>query len=181
MSSSGRLLVYPPSEYAVTYSADVSIPASSVSTETPRQTVSSFDHLVTQWMSRVISSLGRARNSSQVQPRGSSSSPAIEKSHSPGAVCGVGPADRTGKSAVTYWPGGNARDRRRRGDGPGTRARQWVASRPPFLPRSSDHAGLVADAAAPAGADADEDAPGQPLERGRGGLDRGRGAEGVLG
>src|SRR5258707_1201329 len=106
MSSSGRLVVYPPSEYWVTYSADVSIPARSVSIETPCQTVSSFDHLVTQWMSRVISSLGRARNSSQLQPRGSSSSPMIEKSHSSSEVCGVGPAERTGKSRVTYWPGG---------------------------------------------------------------------------
>ena len=42
-------------------------PSSSVSTETPSQTVSSFDHLVTQWMSTVISSLGSARNSSHVQ------------------------------------------------------------------------------------------------------------------
>src|SRR4026208_2058006 len=57
-------------------------------------------------MSRVISSLGRARNSSQVHLRGSSSSPTIEKSHSSSDVCGVGPAERTGKSLVTYWPGG---------------------------------------------------------------------------
>src|SRR5215831_16326802 len=104
MSSSGRLLVYPPSEYAFTYSADVSIPSRSVSTETPCQRVSSFDHLVTQWMSRVISSLGRARNSSQDQTRGSSSSPTIEKSHSSSDAWGVGPAESTGKSRVTYWP-----------------------------------------------------------------------------
>src|SRR6476659_3646011 len=57
-------------------------------------------------MSRVISSLGKARNSSQVQPRGSANSPMIEKSHSSSDVCGVGPAERTGKSRVTYWPGG---------------------------------------------------------------------------
>src|SRR5258706_10327144 len=106
MSSSGKLVVYPPSEYWVTYSADVSIPSRSVSTETPCQTVSSFDHFVTQWMSRVISSLGRARNSSQFHRRGSSKSPTIEKSHSSSDVCGVGPAERTGKSRVTYWPGG---------------------------------------------------------------------------
>src|ERR1700685_3028866 len=30
----------------------------------------------------------------------------MEKVHWPRAVCGVGPADRTGKSLVTYWPGG---------------------------------------------------------------------------
>src|SRR5918999_5514935 len=57
-------------------------------------------------MSRVTSSLGRARNSSQVQRRGSSTSPTTEKSHWSSGVCGVGPAERTGKSGVTYWPGG---------------------------------------------------------------------------
>src|SRR5260221_12224357 len=124
MSSSGKLVVCPPSEYWVTYSADVSIPSRSVSTETPCQTVSSFDHLVTQWMSRVISSLDRARNSSQLQPRGSSSSPMIEKSHSSSEVCGVGPADRPGKSRVTYWPGG-------------TRAGSASAARRPRNPRET--------------------------------------------
>src|SRR5918995_6338198 len=90
----------------MTYSAEVSIPSSSVSTETPCQTVSSFDHLVTQWMSTVTSSLGSARNSSHVHRRGSSTSPTIEKSQRSSGVRGVGPADRTGKSLVTYWPGG---------------------------------------------------------------------------
>jgi len=80
----------------MTYSADVSTPSSSVSTETPSQTVSSFVHLVTQWISLVISSLGSARNSSQVQRRGSSTSPTIEKSHASSGVCGVGPAESTG-------------------------------------------------------------------------------------
>src|SRR4029077_10434567 len=107
------------------YSACVSIPSRSVSTETPRQTVSSFDHLVTQWMSRVISSLGRARNSSQVQPRGWSRSPIVEKSHSRSGVCGVGPAERTGKSRVTYWPGG-------------TRAGSTFAARRPQNPRETN-------------------------------------------
>src|SRR5918998_2267755 len=87
-------------------SAAVDTPSSSVSTETPCQTVSSFDHLVTQWMSAVTSSLGSARSSSHVQRRGSSTSPTIEKSHSSSDLCGVGPAERTGKSLVTYWPGG---------------------------------------------------------------------------
>src|SRR4029077_8193833 len=90
----------------ITYFADVSILSRSVSIETPRHIVSSFDHLVTQWMSTVNSSLGRARNSSQAQPRSSSSSPVIEKFHSSRALCGVGPAESTGKSGVTYWPGG---------------------------------------------------------------------------
>src|SRR5918996_172970 len=80
--------------------------SSRVSTETPCHTVSSFDHLVTQWMSTVTSSLGRARNSSQVQRRGSSTSPTIEKSQRSSGVCGVGRAERRGKSGVTYWPAG---------------------------------------------------------------------------
>src|SRR5258708_40247382 len=46
---------------------------------------------------------------------------------------------------------------------------------------SSDEVGLVDDAVGLAGADADEDAFVQPVEPGRGGLDLGRGAEGVLG
>src|SRR2546430_13662446 len=75
-------------------------------------------------MSRVISSLGRARNCSQVQTRGWSSSPIIEKSHSWSAVCGVGPAERTGKSRVTYWPGG-------------TRAGFTSAARRPRNPRET--------------------------------------------
>src|SRR5215217_9140118 len=88
------------------YSAAVSIPSSSVSTETPSHLVSSFDHLVTQWMSRVISSEGRARNSSHVHLFGSSTSPPTEKSHSSSGVRGVGPAERTGKPSTRYWPGG---------------------------------------------------------------------------
>src|SRR5215203_4116078 len=90
------------------YSAAVSIPSSSVSTETPSHLVSSFDHLVTQWMSRVISSEGSARNSSQDHLFGSSSSPTTEKSHSSRGVRGVGPAERTGKPSSRYWPGGSA-------------------------------------------------------------------------
>src|SRR6266446_3165526 len=47
-------------------------------------------------------------------------------------------------------------------------------------PPSSDEVGLVDDAARLAAADADEDAFVQPVERGRGRLDPGRGAEGVF-
>jgi hypothetical protein len=72
------------------------MPSSRVSTDTPCQCVSSFDHLVTQWMSVVISSAGSARNSSHVQLRGSSTSPLIVKSHWSSGVCGVGPAESTG-------------------------------------------------------------------------------------
>src|SRR3954451_7888271 len=77
-----------------------------MSTETPSHSESSFDHFVTHWMSLVICSLGSARNSSHVQRRGSSISPAIVNVHSSSGVCGVGPADSTGKSSVTYWPPG---------------------------------------------------------------------------
>src|SRR3954453_4203054 len=58
-------------------------------------------------MSVVISSLGSARNSSNVQRLGSSTWPTIEKSHSSRGVRGVGPAERTGKPSTRYWPGGS--------------------------------------------------------------------------
>src|SRR5919199_1705363 len=89
------------------YSAAVSTPSSKVSTETPSHLVSSLDHLVTQWMSLVISSEGSWLNSSHVHLLGSSTSPTMEKSHSSSGVCGVGPAERTGKPSSRYWPGGS--------------------------------------------------------------------------
>src|SRR5919199_2121184 len=89
------------------YSAAVSTPSSSVSTETPSHLVPSFDHLVTQWMSLVISSEGSRLNSSHVHLLGSSTSPTMEKSHSSRGVRGVGPAERTGKPSSRYWPGGS--------------------------------------------------------------------------
>jgi hypothetical protein len=98
--------VYPPSEKAITYAAEVRTPSSRVSTETPSQRVSSLLHLVTQWMSRVTVSVGSRRNSSQVHCLGCSTSPVIEKVQSASGVRGVGPADSTGKSLVTYCPGG---------------------------------------------------------------------------
>src|SRR5215204_6159814 len=88
------------------YSAAVSTSSSNVSTETPSQVVPSFDHLVTQWMSLVISSEGKARNSSHDHVLGPSTSPSIVKSHSSRGVRGVGPAERTGKPSTRYWPGG---------------------------------------------------------------------------
>src|SRR5438067_182870 len=90
----------------MTYSALVSTPSSSVSSETPVHTVSSFDHLVTQWMSFVTVSLGRAWNSCQLHDTGSSTAPWIVKLHQSSGWCGVGPAESTGKSSVTYCPGG---------------------------------------------------------------------------
>src|SRR3712207_795992 len=90
------------------YSAAVSTPSSKVSTETPSHLVRSFDHLVTQWMSVVISSEGSCWNSSHVHLLGSSTSPKTEKSHCSSGVRGVGPAERTGKPSTRYWPGGSA-------------------------------------------------------------------------
>src|SRR5215203_7219361 len=90
------------------YWAAVSTSSSRVSTETPSQRVSSFDHFVTQWMSVVISSEGSCLNSSQVHLLGSSISPTTEKSHSSSRVRGVGPAERTGKPSSRYCPGGSA-------------------------------------------------------------------------
>src|SRR4051794_19058082 len=74
--------------------------------ETPVQVVPSLDHLVTQWMSTVTVSEGSAVNSSHVHDTGSSTAPLIKKLHSSSGVCGVGPADSTGKSRTTCWPGG---------------------------------------------------------------------------
>ena len=68
--------------------------------------MSSFVHFVTQLMSTVQSRAGRARNSSQVQLTGSRTRPSIENDQRSSGVRGVGPADRTGKSVVRYWPGG---------------------------------------------------------------------------
>src|SRR5690349_5043422 len=56
-------------------------------------------------MSFVTASDGSARSSSHVQPT-DSAPPSIVNVHSSSGVCGVGPADSTGKSSVTYWPGG---------------------------------------------------------------------------
>ena len=84
----------------------MSTPSINVSTDTPFQVVSSFDHLVTQWMSLVTVSDARAENSFHVQRLGSSISPSIVKVHWSRFTRGVGPADRTGKSVTTYCPGG---------------------------------------------------------------------------
>src|SRR6266702_8387938 len=100
------LVVYPPSLKATTYSAAVSTPAINVSTDTPFQAVSSFDHLVTQWMSTLMSSVGRLLNSSQAHVFGWSISPLMVKVHFARSTRGVGPAERTGKSLTVCWPGG---------------------------------------------------------------------------
>lgn len=71
------------------------------SISTPSEGVSSFDHLVTQWMSRICRVCGRALNSAQFHlPTGFGPSLSV-KDQSSMLICGVGPADRTGKFAVT--------------------------------------------------------------------------------
>src|SRR3970040_1802373 len=100
------------------YSALVSTPANSVSSETPFQTVSSFDHLVTQWTSTVIVSLGNAWNSAHVHESGFS-------------------GGRTRRAAP-------APDRRRRGACPGSRAR-WPSGVLPEL--SAEHPLLLLELA----------------------------------
>src|SRR5207247_3903688 len=116
------------SEKMVANSAAVSTPSINVSTPTPFQVVSSFDHLVTQWMSFVTVSVGRAWNSFQVQRLGSSISPSMENVHWSTSTRGVGPADRTGKSVTTYCLGG-------------TRELDAVAGRFPVNPRKTHRHG----------------------------------------
>src|SRR5258708_31887518 len=82
------------------------MPSMRVSTDTPVHAVSSFVHLVTQWMSVVKVSWGSSLNSFHVHRFGSSISPSMEKVHCSSDTRGVGPADRTGKSPTTCWPGG---------------------------------------------------------------------------
>src|SRR6266571_1259230 len=117
------------------------MPSSSASTDTPSQVVSSFDHLVTQWMSRVTDSVGSARISSHVHVLSGSTAPRTEKLHSSSGVCGVGPAESTGKSSTTYWPGGT------RSGGASSRLRplkprETIGMRPPF---GVPHHALVID------------------------------------
>src|SRR5512140_2943364 len=73
------------------------------STSTPSQDVSSFDHLVTQWMSRIWWLLGRALNSAQFHLATGFGPTFSVKDQSPRLICGVGPADSTGKSAVSDY------------------------------------------------------------------------------
>jgi hypothetical protein len=77
-----------------------------VSIDTACQWVSSLDQRVTQWMSAVTFSCGSACISSQVQDFSVSPPCLIENVQFSVGVRGVGPADSTGKSWVTYWPGG---------------------------------------------------------------------------
>src|ERR1700729_3693055 len=90
----------------MTKDAFVAIPSSSVSTETPRQWVPSLDHWVTQWMSVVMSSAGRAVNCCQFHRVDSPVSVVTVNDHVAVLTGGGGPAWRTGKLCSRYWPGG---------------------------------------------------------------------------
>src|ERR1700757_4666903 len=81
--------------------------ASRVSRETPSQDVPSFDHRVTQRKSTVTVSLGRLRNDFQSHRCKTFLPSSILNSHWSSGTCGVGPADKTGKSVVRYCPGGS--------------------------------------------------------------------------
>src|SRR5690606_18478504 len=89
------------------WSAVVSTSARSTSRETPCQRVSSLDQVVTQWMSTVGVSYGSAVSSVQLQRCTRPVSVVTVNSQRSSGTTGVGPADRTGKSSVRYWPGGS--------------------------------------------------------------------------
>ena len=75
--------------------------------EQPFHRVSNFDHLVTQWMSVVISTDGRACSCAQLRRSGRSTRPATEMSHSARSpYFGTSPTCSTGKRSVKYCPGG---------------------------------------------------------------------------
>ena len=85
--------------------AVVSTPASSESSETPSQVVSSSDRFVTQWMSNVELWIGSSWNRSQLQDFSTPLVSMMVKRHScrdPRRRA----AESTGKSPVEYWPGG---------------------------------------------------------------------------
>src|ERR1700680_3468390 len=73
----------------------------------PSHTVPNVDHFVTQWISFVIVSRGNATNSSHVQRAVCPLALCSIKLQAVREMRGVGPAERTGKSRVSYWPGGS--------------------------------------------------------------------------
>src|SRR5438046_10726623 len=78
-----------------------------VSRDTPSQCVPSFDHRVTQCRSTVMFSVGGSRSEFQFHRRKTFDPSSIVNSHLSSAICGVGPAERTGQSVVRYCPGGS--------------------------------------------------------------------------
>src|SRR5215469_16654920 len=78
-----------------------------VSRETPSQDVPSFDHRVTQCRSTVKVSVGKSRNDFQSHLRKTFMPSSITSSQRSSDTCGVGPADKTGKSVVRCCPSGS--------------------------------------------------------------------------
>src|SRR3954452_15146817 len=74
---------------------------------TPSHAVLSFDHAVTQWMSRVILVRGRALNSDQFHTLTGRGPTFSVKVQSAGSIRGVGPAVSTGKLSTRCCPGGS--------------------------------------------------------------------------
>src|SRR5262249_57685678 len=80
-----------------------------------------WERLVREGMSGVRFSLGSARNSFHDHIAGWSTAPVIVNVQLSRSAVGVGPADNTGKSSTTYWPGGirlGSTSRRRRPPNP---------------------------------------------------------------
>src|SRR5438132_9350615 len=72
----------------------------------PRHVVSSLIHMLTLLRSAVTVSLGSFRNTYQLHETGDLTMPSIRNDHWSSGVCGVGPAESTGKSVTRYCPGG---------------------------------------------------------------------------
>src|ERR1044072_5905063 len=108
-----------------------------VSTETPSQDVPRFDHRVTQCRSTVKVSVGKSRNDFQSHRRRTFVPSSITNSHWSSGMCGVGPADKTGKSVVRYCPGGSFTSAAlRRPEKPREMIPIYVS---PFLLKASDY------------------------------------------
>src|SRR5262249_41026425 len=76
------------------------------STATPSQAVLSFDHEVTQWISRVILVRGSALKSDQLHALTGRGPTLSVKVQSAGSIRGMGPAVSTGKLSTGCCPGG---------------------------------------------------------------------------
>lgn len=81
--------------------------ARSVSSDTPSQVVPNLDQRVTQCRSTVTVSVGNSRKDFQSHRCKTLLPSSIANFQRSSEMRGVGPADKTGKSVVRYWPGGN--------------------------------------------------------------------------
>ena len=91
----------PPSGYdgdihCVTTWSKLGMQWSGVSIDTPSNSIPSFDHVVTQWMSPLYADGGSACISSHVHVVGCSTWPSTVKVHVAGSISGVSSAARTG-------------------------------------------------------------------------------------